>query len=196
MEDPKPFEDLLLSLSDAFSNEPRAGGLAAAAALRAADLDTYRRTVSEEDPFTVLQAAQALPGALPIAQHVVRCAHSLDWTCWTGAGLSDEISSRLFTTELLGPDGHIPADGIRVGLLASEAWTDYPVSNHSGEETYLVLAGAAEWVLEDTGYVERHPGDFVHHPAWALHGRCTTQQPFLGAWRWSGGLDLSAFSVA
>ncbi|MEO1346744.1 MAG: dimethylsulfonioproprionate lyase family protein [Pseudomonadota bacterium] len=196
MKDRNPFNDLFLSLSEAFSKEPRAGGKAAAEALRAADLGTYRRTVSEEDPLTVLKAVSELPDALPLVQDVLRCAPSLDWTCWAGAGLSDDISSRLFTTELLGPDGHIPADGLRVGLLASEPWTDYPLSNHSGEETYLVISGVAEWVLEDSGYVERRPGEFVHHPAWAMHGRRTTQQPFLGAWRWSGDLDLSSFSVA
>lgn len=190
------FENLLASLGDAFAEEGRPGGDLAADALRTADTSFYRRTVSEEAPRNVLESTIALPDSLPLAEMVVRCQKMLDWTSWTGEGLENNVSRRLFTTELVGPDGHIPAEGVRVGLLASEPWTDYPVSSHSGEETYLVLSGVAEWSVEPFGYKEQHPGSFVHHPAWVKHGRRTKTQPFLGAWRWSGDLDLSTFSVA
>ena len=110
--------------------------------------------------------------------------------------MSQEISARLFSTELLGPDGHFHDDVVRVGLLLSEPETNYPVSSHSSEETYFVISGEAEWIV-GTGEYQRHPpGSFVHHPAWETHGRCTLLEPFLGAWRWSGNLDLSTFSVS
>jgi quercetin dioxygenase-like cupin family protein len=102
----------------------------------------------------------------------------------------------LFTTELVGPDGHVDADDVRVGLLVSDTDTDYPISSHSGEETYYVIAGLAEWTVGDQRYAPKPPGSFVHHPSWVPHGRKTRNEPFLGAWRWSGNLDLSTFSVA
>lgn len=119
----------------------------------------------------------------------------LDWMRWQGKGLAADTSSRLFTAELVGPDGQITATDIRVGLLVSAARTDYPVSSHSGEETYLVLAGTAEWTVGEQAYEARPPGTLIHHTALAPHGRRTLDEPFLGAWRWSGDLDLSSFSV-
>lgn len=190
------FLALLVALAEAFSREDRAGGRQAARALRFADVNAYQRTVSHSNPLAVLKAACALPNALALSKAILRCESLLDWTSWEGEGLSATVSKRLYTTELVGPDGHIPAEGVRVGLLVSEKETDYPVSSHSGEETYLVIAGVAEWTLGDGGYAPKVPGDMVHHPAWAPHGRRTGGEPFLGAWRWSGDLDLSSFSVA
>ena len=186
---------LLLALADAFSREGREGGRQAADALRRADLGHYRRTLSTSDPSRLLARTSRLPGALPLATLVLDCQGLLDWTSWEGEGLAKDVSRRLFTTELLGPDGHVPAEDVRVGLLASEPMTDYPISSHSGEETYVVIAGVAEWTVGDQGYAQRQPGDLVHHPAWVPHGRRTGEEPFLGAWRWSGDLDLSTFSV-
>lgn len=79
--------------------------------------------------------------------------------------MADEVSSKLHTTELVGPDGHIQADRVRVELLVSDIETDYPMSVHAVEETYLVIAGVAEWAVGDTNFMQRAPGDFVHHPA-------------------------------
>lgn len=182
-------------LSAAFRREARPGGQHAARALEAADLARFRAAPSASVPGDLLDAAAALPDPLPLVSLVQSCRAWLDWTCWEGTGLAADISRRLFTTEILGPDGCIPAPDLRVGLLVSAPWTDYPLSRHSGEETYLVLAGTAEWALGDSGYEAKPPGSFVHHPAWAVHGRRTADEPFLGAWRWSGDLDLTSFSV-
>lgn len=186
---------LLIELADTFENEGRSGGTLAAERLRASRPQDYRSARSASDPGALLETACAIAGALPMSRHVLACRTLLDWTLWEGEGLAADVSSRLFSAELLGPDGHFPAEDVRVGLLLSDAETDYPVSNHSGEETYLVLAGTAEWTVEETPYTNKPPGALIHHPAWALHGRRTLQQPFLGAWRWSGDLDLTSFSV-
>nr|WP_253913445.1 dimethylsulfonioproprionate lyase family protein [Pseudoruegeria sp. HB172150] len=190
------FNELLGGLAEVFAKEGRPGGEQASAALRRAQSGRYRRAASNSDPGTVLDAAVALPGALPLAEQVLGVRNLLDWTSWAGEGLAPEVSANLFTAELVGPDGHVAEKEVRVGLLVSRSFTDYPLSSHSGEETYFVLAGTAEWVLEGASYTEKPPGSFVHHPAWARHGRRTLEQPFLGAWRWSGDLDLSSFSVS
>lgn len=187
---------LLLALADAFEGEGRPGAALAAERLRASHETAYRRARSASDPGDLLRAACALAGALPMSRHVLSCAALLDWTLWEGEGLAADVSARLFSAELVGPDGHFPAEDVRVGLLLSDAQTDYPVSNHSGEETYLVLAGTAEWTVEEAPYRPQPPGALIHHPAWALHGRRTFEEPFLGAWRWSGDLDLTSFSVS
>lgn len=188
--------DLLQELAVAFGNEGCAGGDLATKALRNADLSAYRRRVSQSDPSTILADACRLPGALPISQLVLQSLPMLDWTSWEGEGLSAEVSKRLYTTELVGPDGHFHCESVRVGLLVSDRDTDYPVSSHAGEETYFVIAGTAAWTVGKKPYTKQRPGTLVHHPAWCPHGRRCDSEPFLGAWRWSGDLDLSTFSVA
>lgn len=186
---------LLGALAAAFSREGRPGGDQAVEALQAADTGNYRRAASGSNPDALLDAACALPDALPAAGLVHECRTLIDWTCWQGEGLADTISANLHSAELVGPDGHIPAEHVRIGLLLSEPGTDYPVSSHSGEETYLVLSGSAEWIVGDEPYTLHPPGSLIHHPAWAPHGRRTLGEPFLGAWRWSGDLDLKSFRV-
>ncbi|WP_136658183.1 dimethylsulfonioproprionate lyase family protein [Nitratireductor sp. XY-223] len=190
------FDRLTSLLADAFAEEGRPGGDMAAKALRAAPALPYRRTVSGADPGPVLDVACGLSGALPLGASVLACRHLLDWISWEGTGLERSVSARLYTTELVGPDGHVAAESVRIGLLASEAWTDYPISSHAGEETYLVIAGTAEWSVGGGDYAAHAPGALIHHPSWVLHGRRTLDEPFLGAWRWSGDLDLSTFRVA
>ncbi|MGI9499541.1 MAG: dimethylsulfonioproprionate lyase family protein [Geminicoccaceae bacterium] len=190
------FDQLLSALADIFEQEGREGGSLAATALRDSQSKTYRRTVATCDPGPILEVACALPDASQMTTHIIACRPMIDWANWEGEGLHKEISSRLFTTELVGLDGHIPAEQVRVGLLVSDIDTDYPISSHSGEETYLVLAGLADWTVGGTPYVTKPPGTLIHHPAWVPHGRRTNDQPFLGAWRWSGDLDVSSFSVA
>ena len=187
------FDALLSELADIFSREGRDGGRQAARGLRNAIGGEYRTRLSNAAPVELLHAASNLPDAVFPADLVARCANDLDWE---GEGLDQAISARLFTTELVGPDGHVWQPDIRVGLLISDCNTDYPVSSHAGEETYYVLAGTAEWTLDRNPYRRRPPGSFVHHPAWVEHGRRTLAEPFLGVWRWSGDLDLSSFSVS
>ncbi len=187
---------LLTSLAEAFAGEGRRGGDLAAEALRNARTRPYRRTRSTARPGPLLETVCALPNAIPLAQLVYACCNVIDWTHWEGTGLATNVSANLYSTELVGPDGHFEADTVRVGLLVSDAQTDYPISSHAGEETYVILAGEAEWFIDGGAYVARLPGALVHHPAWVPHGRRTGIEPFLGVWRWSGDLDLSTFNVA
>lgn len=193
--DRSSFNALLGALAEVFAGEGRPGGHLAAAALSAAIRTPYRRTTSRADPHAVLKSACANRSAHPLAASVWACRERLDWTAWEGEGLASDVSANLYTTELVGPDGHCLAEAVRVGLLVSDADTDYPVSRHSGEETYFVISGVAEWTVGGSPYTAQAPGRFIHHPAWAPHGRRTRAEPFLGAWRWSGDLDLSSFSV-
>ena len=149
-----------------------------------------RAGLIDEEPGAAEQAS-----ALPLAKAVCECAGLFAWQHWAEGELDAEVSSNLYTTELVGPDGVWFDSAVRVGLLISAADTDYPVSSHSGEETYYVISGVAEWTLDDGIYRPVHPGELVHHPAWKPHGRRTLDEVFLGAWRWSGDLDLASFRV-
>ncbi|WP_299474592.1 dimethylsulfonioproprionate lyase family protein [uncultured Roseibium sp.] len=189
-------DKLLIEIASVFDAEGRPGGNVAAARLRDAANRPFSTAEAQEYPRGLLQRACALDTAVDWAGLVLETAPCLHWENWQGSGLSDNVSSSLYTTELLGPDGHIRDDEVRVGLLVSEAHTDYPLSRHSGEETYFAIAGEAEWVLGKAPYRRVPPGSMIHHPAWEMHGRRTLDEPFLGAWRWSGDLDLKSFEIA
>ena len=187
--------DLLVALADAFAREGRSGGDQASAALRTACDKPWHPAQASADPGALLALCCKLQGATPLAELIHECRNFIDWTHWEGEGLRDNVSANLFSAELVGPDGHVAAPGVRVGLLVSDKHTDYPVSSHSGEETYLVVSGTAEWIVGDGDYQARPPGSFIHHPSYVPHGRRTNDEPFLGVWRWSGDLDLTSFRV-
>lgn len=188
-------DGIFAALIPTFEEEHRPGGMAAAAALRRARSQPYRGLQATADPKSLLETVCTQPGALAIAASILACRSLIAWSNWTGEGLADDLSSGLYTAELIGPDGHIVDDNVRIGLLISDAAIDYPMSRHSGEETYIVISGVAEWSVDNGPYSTKAPGSLIHHPAWVPHGRRTSKEPFLGAWRWSGDLDLSSFSV-
>lgn len=187
--------ELLVKLADAYGAEGRPGGDAAAAALLAASRRDGLCDPTDSAPSALLKRAAEQPGALPISATIGDCCQYFHWTHWAEGTLDDRVSSKLFTTELVGPDGLFHDSSVRVGLLISASDTDYPVSSHSGEETYLVISGVAQWTLDGSPYRPISPGALVHHPSWMPHGRRTLDEVFLGAWRWSGDLDLDSFRV-
>jgi hypothetical protein len=194
-EEQASFASLFAALALAFDREGRPGGDAAASALRAVRGRPYRPLPATTRPEALLDRACGHADALPVARLILACRTLIAWTNWEGEGLSKAVSSRLHTAELVGPDGHVDHADVRVGLLISDQATDYPVSRHAGEETYLVVSGTAAWSAGGGPYQRQAPGTLIHHPAWAPHGRRTLDQPFLGAWRWSGDLDLASFRV-
>ena len=58
-----------------------------------------------------------------------------------------------------------------------------------------MISGTAEWTVGANGYEQASPGACIHHPAWVPHGRRMRRDVFLGAWRWSGELDLNTFRL-
>lgn len=191
----KGLSEIFDALLVTFGDEGRPGGDAAVHALTQARRIDMDLSTGESAPRSLLEAAVDQPSALPLSSAVCACARLLHWQHWAEGKLDSAVSSNLYTTELIGPNGiwHDPA--VRIGLLVSAADTDYPVSSHSGEETYFVISGVAEWTLDDGIYRPVRPGEMVHHPAWKPHGRRTLDEVFLGAWRWSGDLDLDSFRV-
>ena len=187
--------NIFQELEQAFLSENRQGGNEAAAALSQARSQALTVADTGTAPRSLVQQAAHQSQSLPIASDILKCSPYFYWEKWAEDVLEEEVSANLYTTELIGPEGLLPHDRVRIGLLVSAANTDYPLSSHSGEETYLVISGAAEWVVEGQPYKTMPPGSLVHHPSWVPHGRRTVNEAFLGAWSWSGDLDLDSFRL-
>ena len=190
-------DELLTVLATIYRREGRPGGDLASAALLSAATKSFDYAVTNSASLGLLiNRACDQEKALALAKTIQSCWAFFTWSNWGEGTLTEDVASNLYTAELVGPDGLFKDDRVRVGLLLSEAATDYPISSHSGEETYYVISGLAEWSVDGSPYRIRNPGSFIHHPAWVPHGRRTLDEVFLGAWRWSGDLNLDSFNVA
>ena len=117
-----------------------------------------------------MERASAQVGRLSLVKLIQSCWQLFSWVNWGNGTLTDEVAANLYTTELVGPDGHFEDVHARVGLLISDSATDDPISSHSGEEAYFIVTDLAQWSVDGGPYQIHNPCTFVHHPTWAPHG--------------------------
>lgn len=119
---------------------------------------------------------------------------------WHYSGLADgrirpEMAEHMLTAELLGPDGMVKTDGLRVGLFFQSAGIDYVTREHKAEETFIMLAGQGDWSRDDQPARACVPGDVIHHQSMMRHKSITTKHPLLAAWRWNGNIGFEAYTL-
>lgn len=191
--------NLMGRLADLFAEEGTAAGDAAARALNEAlpgALDSPAATPIPSTLQTVLNATLTAPGALPVTQEIAAAAPSLSWEF---SGLKDgrirrEIALGLATCHILGPNKGMFEAPIRVGFFLQGAGLDYPIRRHAAAETFLILAGTADWACEGP-HRPRPPGEFVQHPSMAGHASRTGAEPVLAAWHWTGDVGLESYRL-
>ncbi|MEM9107842.1 MAG: dimethylsulfonioproprionate lyase family protein [Pseudomonadota bacterium] len=190
------FKYLLHWLGLLYAAEGRPGGDAAAKALVEA---------AAQVPDPLPQPYNYLPGmaeaALSHNPHgcadvVVAALPLIRWFHVTDSmqSIGADVGSKMLVTELLGPDGMVHHDTIRVGLFVQCPHLDYPARTHGAEETYIILGGGAYWGTHDRHPVRRTAGEFVFHPSFVPHRSRTLDKPTIAAWRWSGDIRYEAYS--
>jgi quercetin dioxygenase-like cupin family protein len=95
--------------------------------------------------------------------------------------------------EIVGPDGFLDSEKIRIGLTLIAPDTHYPLHAHPALELYLVVAGTAAWQLGREPARPQPPGSLILHPSNAPHGMETGGEPLLAIYSWRG--DLASPSV-
>ena len=74
--------------------------------------------------------------------------------------------------------------GIRIGNLTLEGNRTYPAHFHEASEIYIILAGTADWYIDDEMYQVK-AGDILYHPSGCSHGWTNTQDGELKTiWLW------------
>jgi len=182
-------------LANAYLEENRPGGRLAAGALSLAQAGELDLAPTGSAPVPLIEKAVKQPGSLPLAQTILGCCDFFKWEHWAETDPETGVSAKLYSTELVGPGGLVHHDEVKVGLLVSDVDTDYPVSSHCGEETFFVISGKAEWIIEGRPYRVLPPGALVHHPSRVPHGCRTSDEIFLGAWRWNEVPDPGSLKV-
>jgi quercetin dioxygenase-like cupin family protein len=95
---------------------------------------------------------------------------------------------------LMGPEGPVVAEDMRLGLFYQPPETYYGLHNHAAVETYAILAGAMTWTDGAETRLCR-AGDFVHHASLQPHAFRTGAEGCLALWRWDGDIDVASYRM-
>lgn len=189
-------QTLLLALADVYAGEDRDGARALVAILRenAATVDPPRCTPYRLDAV-ILAATE---GATHPVAKAARAAHSL--LPWSATGILDEhiptqVSDLFAVAALVGQGAMIHSDTCKAGLFVQCSGAFYPPHAHTAEETYVMLAGEADWQVDFGPWQSHRPGDMIHHPSEAAHATRTGALPILAAWRWSGDIRTETYRM-
>ena len=97
--------------------------------------------------------------------------------------------------EIIGPNGLLLTQGIRVGFLFLGEQVFYPSHKHEALELYNIISGNSFWQINDKEFFEKKPGDKVFHDIWEPHAMRTAGQPVLSLFSWSGVIDKEAIPI-
>jgi quercetin dioxygenase-like cupin family protein len=95
--------------------------------------------------------------------------------------------------ELLGPDGLVKSDKVRLGLYGYIPGAEYGIRTHPAEEVFIMMAGQAWWKRGDEPYKLHGPGERAHHPSMLPHATRTTDNSFMSAYVWCGDLSTQNY---
>ena len=95
--------------------------------------------------------------------------------------------------ELLGPDGLVHSDSLRLGLYGMQPGCDYGIRTHPAEEIFVMVAGRGLWKKGDGDYAELKTGDRAHHPSMMPHATRTDQTAFMSLYFWQGDVSTDGY---
>ncbi len=190
--------DLLALLAQLYAMEGRDGGDETAAALRTV-LMNFPGVLPEPNCTSLAVAELALThrphpqaGIVAVALPLIRW---LDVTEHLGP-IGLEMGRQMLVCELVGPDGMVFHERVRVGLFVQFPHLLYSTRTHSAEETYVILGGEGFWSSAGGQPALKKAGDIVFHPSWAPHRSETRHLPTIAAWRWSGDIRYESYARA
>ena len=206
---------LLGAMADLYAGEGRAGGDAAAMALREAcacaspsaqsaiRTDSTRPSTDKiAEMVCAAEKSSEKSGATPslaIMPHLHAVMAQLDWYYF---GLDDALidadtAAQMATVELVGPDGMFFNPTLRAGVFMQDAGVHYSTRTHPAEETFIMISGMARWGRgwQDTT-TDHHAGDMIFHESMVPHSTRTFGAPFVALWRWNGDIRLDGYELA
>lgn len=95
--------------------------------------------------------------------------------------------------ELLGPDGLIKSDRIRMGLYGMLPNAEYGIRTHPAEEIFIMLAGEVDWKRAEAPYLLHLPGGRSHHSSMMPHASRTREFAFFSVYAWHGDISTNQY---
>lgn len=192
----KVFYEILADLADMFDAENRIGGHEAAQELRAICSKSHTPLLPAHQVLNdTIELALSL-NPLPIAKKIHKIMPLIDWH-YSGvdAGATQsQLKKHIATAELIGPDGMIFNDKLRIGLFAQSANINYVTQDHAAEENFIMLGGSGYWQTDAEPTLKKS-GDVIHNPSMTPHVSVTKNEPFIAAWRWSGDIRFEKITL-
>ena len=113
--------------------------------------------------------------------------------------VGDDMLSGYGFAEVIGKHGPFVSTRVRSGIGVWGPNIDYPVHRHRAEEVYVLLAGSAEFELDEGENARigvRRTGDAVYVPSMLSHGFRTKAEPLVVFYIWQAGdlREKSSFS--
>ena len=88
--------------------------------------------------------------------------------------------------ELVGPDGLVKSESVRLGLYGMLPDSEYGVRTQPAEEIYIMLAGECFWKRGDAPYCCERSNGRSYHPSSMPHGSKTEDQAVRSVYAWVG----------
>lgn len=193
----KVFYDVLADLADLFDAENRIGGHEAAQELRAICSRVHTPLLPANQVLSDMIQSALSTNPLPVSAKIAKVMSLIDWhhTGLADGRIRPEIAHHMATAELVGPDGMVFCEHMRIGLFAQSANVNYVAREHAAEETFIMLGGSAIWQAEDDPPELCKTGDMIFHPSNMSHISVTKNEPFIAAWRWTGDIGFDKFTL-
>ena len=93
--------------------------------------------------------------------------------------------------EMIGPNGLLLCDEVRVGFLILGEDIYYPSHHHEATELYHPVSGTGLWQQGEGDEVSKPPATPIYHEEWENHAMRTTN-PCLNLWSWAGEIGQEA----
>ena len=132
----------------------------------------------------------------PICDLIAR--YAFEWrppsTSDSAAYIEDSIAKS--HVELIGPNGFISSDRLRIGLYGMLPHSAYGVRTHAAEEVYIMLAGEVFWQRDEGGFSAHLPGSRSYHPSFMKHANATGEHGFMSVYIWRGDVSTDSYSYS
>ena len=100
-------------------------------------------------------------------------------------GVPDFFTGGYVFAEIVGEQGLIVSENIRIGLFLQKPYVNYPLHAHESEELYFILSGTASWEIDDKKF-SVILGSIIKHKSYQYHATFTKEETLFALWIWTG----------
>ncbi len=134
--------------------------------------------------------ARAVPQTKSLLETFVRHRSRLRWEqsySKEDGVVPDTMLAAYGFAEILGKQGPFVSASIRAGVGIYGPNIEYPIHRHHPEEIYIVLVGAADFMIGSAEGIRKTAGDVVFMKSNTPHGFRTRDEAFVVYYLWQGG---------
>ena len=188
-----PLNQLYHELAAVFNGPNTIDRFASDALLKAAKGDLPRIEGEAQPLPDTMLAVLAAENAHPVCRMIPKIPFH-----WTPPHTSDDPlyvahSQKKVHVELIGPDGLVLSNEIRMGLYGILPHAEYGIRSHLAEETFKMLAGECYWIRGDMPYTLHKAGEESYHPSMMPHATKTGDSAFMSIYVWVGDVSFDSY---